>query len=74
MEAAAAVDFAEDAAAEIDGADNGCVDGSDLGGFGIDPDGGAGVSEQVGWVIVRLIIRVWIQLKLFENAVVANLA
>ena len=74
MEGAAAVDFAEDAAAEIDGADDGGVDGSNLGGFRINPDGGAGVSEQVAGVIMRLVVWVRVQLEFFEDSSVANLA
>lgn len=74
MEAAAAIDFAEHPAAEAHGTDNACVDRSDLSGFRIDPDRGAGVSQQVGRVVVRLILRVRIQLKFFDDAAAANLA
>lgn len=74
VEAAAAVDFAEDAAAEVDGADDGSIDGSDLSGLRINTDGSARVGEQVGGVVVRLIIRVRIELQRFEDTAVANLA
>lgn len=74
MEMAAAIDLAEHAGAEVDGANDCCVNGSELSSLRIDPDGGVGVSKQVAGVIVRLVVGIRLELQFFECAAIANLS
>lgn len=74
MKMATAVNLTEKAAAEIDVANNGGINGSNLRCFGVDPDGGVGMSEQFGSGVVRAIAGIWFELQFFEDAAISNFA
>lgn len=74
VEVAAVVNLAENAASKADVANNRCVDGSNLSCFGVDPYGGAGVSEQLSGGVAGMILGVRVELQFFEGAATASFA